>query len=241
MNFTIKDLLLHIFHGGIILVCILYIIMMHGDYYYDVINFIKEGKNLEIILSGTLFLFLSYCLGIMLDPLADWVDRIIFKYIFTYPSYYLLNRKKGKWGLTLAHYNIVNDILINDVILNEFQEDSENASNVNTRKDKLKDPKNALFLFQYAKNRAFADYTDYQVQRVEAYFRLSAFFRTFPLTAFFCLLLLMMFLYSHVNLWILIGVFIIVSVLAELANYRYRIYYCRMVLGIMYSPVKVEK
>ena len=98
-NFDIKDLLIHILHGGIILAvayfsfaeCMIKFASGHG--------LIKVNNEItEITGTGvTVAIMLSYLIGLMLDPIADLVDTLISKMKIggkSFPSFLLL--KDGK-------------------------------------------------------------------------------------------------------------------------------------------------
>lgn len=141
----------------------------------------------------------------------------------------------------MAHYKAIRTLLLEDALLNEGLISERGASllspDAGKRKKTLQLPKNAEYLFQYAKNRAFASNSDYQTRRIGAYFRLSGFFRglfvTLPLA--YLLLLTNPVVSGSGNLFRTGMVFLLLMIFSFISNYRYRIYYCRMVLGTAYK------
>lgn len=255
MQFDTKDLLMHIFHGALVLLALGYTlssgILLTLGYTLSsgcwnnkhIFFFFPEQINMITNLFSLSFLaVLSYIVGIIIDPLADILDKFVFKFV-PYPSFRLLNCNTKKYHFSLAHNNIVRNILVNDAIENEKTDNIHNPApvDVDARKKVLSEKRQwADYLFQYAKNRAFAKGNNsYSTGRIEAYFRLSAFFRNFPITIFLAWVILCFSGKITLNC-VITGSFIalVISILAFLANYHYRTYYCRMILGMVYTPDK---
>ena len=293
-DFNIKDLLIHVLHGGIILF-VIYLSLSDAC-----IEKIEGTLGLFDNLFGATFLIvLSYLIGLVfVDPLADWLDTKSGKDKYKFmigkhklfeiknkckfwdiiPSYYLLRYGKCKNkrirkcecqdkskcecnckcdedecncdGLRFAHYAKVRDILCKDVKANDkFIQEKEKREIKKGETDIWKDRKKAMLLFNYAKNRAFAYGTTYQLERVEAYYRLFIFYRNMVVTTLLSLMigLIITPLLSCCWCWCCCccwrwGLILVAgSVLARICckiSYKYRTYYCRMVLGAVYSPPK---
>jgi hypothetical protein len=182
MNFNIKDLLIHIIHGGIIACAAV------ATLNTETFEKIKPifSKDLSSFFNFTLLLIGCYLVGLFLDALSDFIWTYLYNRFdkwgnpktknikkffgrFAIPSFFLLT-KGEKWKLRLAHNKMVNKILIDDAI-----ENGEEKKNLETSEY-------AERLFNYAKNRAFKYGMTYQLERIEAYFRLSIFFRNIILT-----------------------------------------------------------
>ena len=246
-NFDIKDLLIHILHGGIILAvayfsfaeCMIKFASGHG--LINANNEITEITGIGV----TVAILLSYLIGLIIDPIADMADTFLnwlfvkcgWKYMI-FPSFHLL-LKGTRWGLELAHYAKIREILSG--YLEENQKLAEIKDDENGKK-KWEEAKYTMKLFNYAKNRAFARANEYQLQRIETYFRLFVFYRNMIWTTISCAAILIVSVRCQTPklLFTILGA-IAAIILFSAACYKYRTYYCRIILGAVYSPKKSKK
>ena len=274
-------------HGGILVFAFMLFFSISIN---DVAGMLPgTGSSWELLIA--LFMFVSYLVGIFIDTMADCLDSCVFFKFYKWkgcwlinklfsghlalPSFYLLNpdysnprgkpkNKTENSKLTLAHYKIVRNIL-NDDAKNNGEE---------IERDLWEEPQHAVRLFQYAKNRAFAYGSEYQLERIEAYFRLGVFYRNLMVTSFiigmfvgmssaviigmsvspcFFGTLTKFFPFISDNLYWLINKFTPNHLCMSLfmsyvclalvpvfywASYKFRGYYCRQILGAVYSPPK---
>lgn len=277
-DFNIKELLIHILHGGIILF-VVYFSFKDTQCIEQIASALRDNNGVSAF-GTTLLVVLSYLIGLFLDPVADLLDTYKFGDII--PSYYLLRDGKCKSrrirsgciktkyikcknvcycedvcncgckckneckckGLRLAHYAIIRSILINDVEENDaFIQDDKKREVKENKTDLWKDKNKAMLLFNYAKNRAFACASTYQLERIEAYHRLFIFYRNMMLTTFISAIILIVYCFRLPDWYrlccfipIIAGILFIF--LFYKMSYKYRTYYCRMILGAVYSPAK---
>ena len=243
-NFDIKDLLIHILHGGIILAVAYFSFAECFEGIAPKFALLNEQGEISGF-ALTVLLLLSYLLGLMIDPLADCVDTQIYKRgrfkkwlkSYPYPSFNLL--KNGNCSsLEFANHAIIRNILCEDY--------AKNNNIVEKIPELWRDDENTMLLFNYAKNRAFKCASLYQIDRIETYFRLFVFYRNMIWTTLACALIV--FVSALINIichkcWITGLIIVLVPVgaiaLARLffaISYKYRTYYCRMILGAVYSP-----
>ena len=234
-NFDIKDLLIHILHGGIILA------VAYFSFAECIVDFASDlglvSAKCEMTgFNATVLLMLSYLIGLMIDPIADLVDTLISKMKIggkPFPSFMLL--KDGKcFELEFAHHAIVREILCEDVENNDKKIENDKDKKAAKSSEKLWEKnENTMLLFNYAKNRAFKHGSDYQIERIEHYFRLFIFYRNMIWTTFISSIILL----ASCNLG-LCGIFACIMLVFFFykASYKYRTYYCRMILGAVYSP-----
>jgi prolipoprotein diacylglyceryltransferase len=114
-NLSIKDILIHIMPGGIILATVYFALHSTLDNYDKITEnlpflFNKEGAVTGF--GGVVILIACYLVGLLLDPFSDWIDTKRKKHCV--PSYYLL--KNGKcYQLRLPHYRKIRKLLKKDV------------------------------------------------------------------------------------------------------------------------------
>jgi hypothetical protein len=228
MNFNLRDFLIHIVHGGIIILTIFFA--------FCGFNFI-ENELFSSILGSTLFVVACYLVGLFLDPLADLVDTLLHKWarflrLPFHPSYDFLNKGECRF-LRLAHNKIVRNILSEDA--------KNNDPALKSIPELWEDKTRIMLLFNYAKNRAFKYGTPYQLGRIDVYFNLFIFYRNLMVTTFICTCLLLFSNEIPCKGYSLIPIAgIILMILFYHISYKYRTYYCRMILGAVYSPQKAE-
>lgn len=254
-RFSIKDLLLHILHGSIIVCAFLLLTTKGNEFWERICNYGDKGTIV------TFLALLSYLIGLILDPVSDCLETfllyILHKFGFKcsksrlfqfFPSYYLL--KDGEvCNRYLAHYTKVRNILNEDakkdfdvekiakILRKRKYNDIEAVLKApEIRKNLWEEPLFTIRLFQYAKNRAFAKGNEYQLSRVESYFRLFIFYRNMVCTSFLCMLFPLLLPSSFCYKWITIPFVLLVMYFFYRVSYTYRIYYCRMILGAVYSP-----
>jgi hypothetical protein len=137
--------------------------------------------------------------------------------------------------LELAHHAKIRNILSDDAVAN--QDDSKMAdTKESSKKEVWRNEKDAMLLFNYAKCRASTYGTQYQLDKIEAYFRLFIFYRNMIVTV--CLSLIILFLAQNLSccrLVIMAAILLLVFFLNKI-SYKYRTYYCRWVLVAVYSP-----
>ncbi|MDR1730003.1 MAG: hypothetical protein LBR52_05010 [Prevotellaceae bacterium] len=237
-NFDIRDLLIHILHGGIVLFAVL--VTGCG---FDIIKDVLFTNGNALIV--TLCIIISYLIGLVIDPIADcidthfvnskhWIRRCKMRYS---PSYDLL--KDGECcGLTLAYNVKIRKILNDDVLANQNDRvgTKETITEAN-EKEIWRNEEDAMLLFNYAKCRVSAYGTPYQLEKIETYFRLFIFYRNMIATG--CLSLLILLFAKDLSYWRFPVITAAIPLLAFLLNkisYKYRTYYCRRVLEAVYSP-----
>ncbi len=250
-DFKINDLLTHIIHGGIILfiACISFECVLGKLQNFP--GFMGKEGSLFSVFGLTFLLFLSYLIGLILDPIADLVDTLqikcakFFSEIFLCPSYLLLRDGECCY-LRLAHNAQIREKLSRLAVENDnLISDGERKSITGEEKEKVwKNKGDAMLLLSYAKDIVYANYTTekpYQVQKMEAYFRLFIFYRNMMWTTIFSAFLL--FFSSNIHLfycnccrYMIIPVAIILVMFFFWVSRKYRTYYCRAVLGAVYSP-----
>lgn len=233
-KFNIKDLLIHILHGGIIL---LTIVAVHHD--------CKISDIFSTISKSSIFIAACYLVGLFIDPVADCVDTFLINHtkcfnklirLPFFPSYYFL--KFGECcGLKLAHNVKVRYILNNDAIENETFEGQKGGTIKGANKKKLwNNLEDIKLLFNYAKNRAFVCAKEYQLNRLKNYFQLFIFYRNMMYTSTVSLIALLFATGKTLEYKILIIISIPILIrLFYIASYKYRAYYCRMILGCVYN------
>jgi hypothetical protein len=236
-NFNIKELFIHIFHGGIIL-CALIITAQNCDWARKFIESLtKDLSFLEI----TSALIISYLIGLFIDPLADSVEtRLIARGCLIPPSYYLL--KDGKrCNLILAHNAEIRNTLSDDAIKNNDLIDAEDSKPTKeTDKEKIwKNQEDAMLLFNYAKQRAGNYGTTYQLNEIDDHFRLFIFYRNMIWSVSISLFILLFAnelpccRFSIISIGIPVAIIIFYHV-----SYKYHTYYCRAVLSAAYRTTE---
>ncbi|WP_291529900.1 hypothetical protein [Bacteroides sp. UBA939] len=235
-DFNLKDLLIHILHGGIILLAVLV-----ARYGFDIA---KISCAIGNGITPTLFIVASYLIGLFIDPLADCVDTFLidnascfhkWMRIPFFPSYDFL--KKGEcWCLKLAHNVRIRHILNDDAVCNDsYRGNKDKTIQGDNKTEVWNNKKDIKLLFNYAKSRAFAYGSEYQLGRINNYFQLFIFYRNmmFTSTISLCTLLRVESLTCCCRLLIIILIPILIC-LFYMVSYKYRAYYCRMILGAVY-------
>ena len=250
-NFSIKDLLIHILHGGVILCAII----IAFDVAPLVEAFDQRAPKLgTTALNAAIIFIICYLLGLFLDAIADFADTKLFKrtklfpFLSYYPSYYLL--KDGECcDLKLAHHikireRLCRDAMKNDAALKE-KKCCKEGQEQECKEGVWECEKCIMLLYNYAKNRAFAHGSAYQIARIESFFGMFVFFRNMMTTTLICLIIFAIScLKGNICSCTLMGMIFLsipLMIFFYLASYKYRTYYCRTVLGSTYSPKEEEE
>jgi len=190
------------------------------------------------IIAEVLFFILSFFIGVMIDFFADFIESAIIKIkIIKLPSYYLLENGE-KWGIRLAHHQMILKDLCNTATKNSCSVHND----FKYFKDGHKDNKEGIpnYIFQVAKNQAFRECSEYQKEQLESFFVLYVFCRNLSFS-FLVVILLLLFNAAIVNpdiYLILILVLPFLFVITILSSYRYFLYYSRIMLGSTFRPNK---
>jgi hypothetical protein len=78
-GFSVKDLLIHLLHGGILLLTIVLALCQHQciEHVTNFIPWFKASSGTATAFEITLFIAASYLTGLLLDAMADLVDTWI--------------------------------------------------------------------------------------------------------------------------------------------------------------------
>ena len=239
-NFSIKDLLIHILHGMVILCAI--IIAFDISPAITAFNKKISESGLSITFDATVMFVVCYLLGLFLDVIADFIDTRLIKYarrfpfLPYYPSYYLLQNGE-RWHIRLAHYVKIREKLCQAAINND-----ETIKNGKYKEEIWKCNESIMLLYNYAKNRAFANASPYQTERIAFFWGLFIFYRNMMTTTLICIFLFFLsFCIGNISACMMSHIILVTIILIPLfflASYKYRIYYCRIVLGAAYNPEK---
>ena len=113
-GFSYKNFALQIIQGSIISVMLFY--LFESDFRKLLLN-----TKLWDIIAEVLFFILSFFIGVMIDFFADFIESAIIKIkIIKLPSYYLLENGE-KWGIRLAHHQMILKDLCNTAAKNSWQ------------------------------------------------------------------------------------------------------------------------
>jgi len=250
-DFSIKDLLINIMHGAVVL-CVV-VIAFYKCFDVDVLTNSKW-------LSLTVITIACYLMGLFIDAIADFAYNFlvekkikrrkkekIFPFLI-YPSYFLL--KDGEcWDIKIANHKIIRKILSQDFLINDGYIKEQERENVPPEEiEKVwGNVENTMFLINYARNRAFRYATECQLNRIDAFFKLAVFFRNMVLTNIICIALFAVSCSNgncscFSNSWLVALIFacIILALISYAASYKNRVYYCRIVLGAIYSPESIK-
>lgn len=205
---------------------------------YNNFTISKEYLTAENI---SIFVVACYLVGLFIDPIADYIDTSLINNaellgLDIFPSYYLLKDGYCR-GITLAHNVKVRYILNKDALENETYDNQKGGTIKGIDKVNIwNNTEDVKLLFNYAKNRAFVCAEEYQLDRLKNYFQLFIFYRNMIYTSSVSMAILVLFGSSMTigyKFWIalLIPLFIYIF---YTASYKYRAYYCRMILGCVY-------
>jgi hypothetical protein len=243
-NFSIKDLLIHILHGGVIL-CV---IIIAFDITPAVELFNKKiaplGTSVAAFTATMLFV-ICYLLGLFLDAIADCADTALFKrkktlpFFAHYPSYDLLNKGECR-HLKLAYHINIRKELSKDAMANDNEIIEKKCKCCNKEIWECED--SIMLLFNYAKSKASRNATSCQIASMDAYFGLFIFFRNMIATTLICIAIFLISLLTGNICCCQLAAIILASPPLMLffykACYKYRTYYCRTILGATYPPKK---
>jgi hypothetical protein len=118
-DFSIKDFLIHILHGGIV-VAVAFIALTDCKFMQSVQNFITSLQFDETATGISVFgvsvlLAICYLIGLIIDPIADLIHTHI--YVWRIPTFYLL--QKGEcWRLRQPYYKKIRKLLSDDILDN---------------------------------------------------------------------------------------------------------------------------
>ena len=230
-GFSYKNFMLQIIQGSIISVMLFYL------FESDLQKLLSNTKLWDII-AEVLFFILSFFIGVMIDFFADFIESAIIKIkVIKLPSYYLLNDGE-KWGIRLAHHQMILKDLCNTAAKNSCGAHNDFEYFENGHKENKEGIPN--YIFQVAKNQAFRECSEYQKEQLESFFVLYIFCRNLSFS-FLVVILLLLFNADVVNpdiYLVLISALPFLFVITILSSYRYFLYYSRIMLGSTFRPNK---
>jgi hypothetical protein len=114
-DFSIKDFLIHILHGGII-VAIAFLTLKDCKFMQPIVEFVNSLLFESVsVLGVSILLIVCYLFGLIIDPFGDFMDTVNnFRCV---PTYFLLRDGKCK-GLRLPYHRKIREMLEADILTN---------------------------------------------------------------------------------------------------------------------------